>query len=752
MIFDGLMVSLNRGDTMTLYEIEQWHIKALELLRQLRIHEALEHLGAAAAERFQPALDEIEFTYRNILTYTGKGINDPMEDAIFNRLMASLHELTDSVKLHLTASSGSRIAAIKAELDRQALRENENLTENLMGLSFDNELQEMLRSASLFDDESESETAKNHRVAIGRAFLNLWLTDKFSENDIQVISRIFNSSSIPWFEKAMMVSALTLGSLRSFDARRFGVLMDLYGHPDPQISIRALFGIIISLFIYDKRLKYYPELKDRLQETAKDPAFADDVLTMVVQYFRSKETEKVARKLHNDILPQVIKLNQDLSERLDLDKLLQSGDFTDRNPDWEKYFDNQPGLVRKLEELTNMQMEGVDVFLSAFANLKAFPFFNELPNWFMPFYPENYAVQEALDDESQSFKDAFLKGLDLSVYMCNSDKFSFVLNLRHMPQQQKALMVQMFEGEAEQLAELKNEELSEPSLIRKRITIQYIQDLYRFFKIHPLRNEIPDVFARRVSLTDLSAFTEVFSNPEFYRTVANFHLDNGHFEEAGRLYEYLIASGENYAELYEKAGYCKQETARYEEAVKLYQRADLFDSNHNWLLRKMAQCHVATGNTDQAVACYKELLNMEPENLKITASLATCLLNDNDTEKALEYFYKIEFNSPGSVSAMRPVAWCLFLLNRNTEAESYYSMILDMEPNSYDFLNAGHVAFSLGNKEKAIKHYQQSIDERGDDIRSFVKSYNKDRKHLLANDVDPVDIALMLDYLRFGRP
>lgn len=736
---------------MKINEIEQWYTKVLELLRQLRIQEAIEQLETRAIDRFQPAIEEIRFTYSNILTYTGKGITDPMSGLIFNRLMASIYELTDAVRLNLLTSSGSKIAAIKVEMERQTLRENEDLSENLMGLSFDNELHEMLHSASLFDDESESEAAKSHRIAINRAFHNLWMTDKYSENDIRVIKRIFDSSSIPWFEKAMMVSAITLGTLRAFDSHRLGVLIDLYSHPNAQISVRALFGILITLLLYEKRLRHYPEVTEKLHALANDQSFADDMLTMIIQFYRSKETEKVARKLHNDILPQVIKLNQDLSERLDLDKLLQSGDFTDRNPDWEKYFDSQPGLMRKLEDLTNMQMEGVDVFLSAFANLKAFPFFNELPHWFMPFYPENYAVQEALHDESETFKDAFLKGIDLSVYMCNSDKFSFVLNLRHMPQQQKAMMVQMFEGEAEQLAELKNEEISEPSLERKRITIQYIQDLYRFFKIHPFRNEITDIFVRRFTLTELSTFTSLFNNPDFYRTIANFHLDNGHFDEAGLLYNYLIESGESYAELYEKAGYCKQELALYDDAIALYKRADLFDTNHNWLLRKMAQCYVGLGDTESAIQCYTELLQMEPENLKIAASLATCYLNTDNPEKALEYFYSVEFNNPGSVSAMRPVAWCLFLLNRNTEADKYYTLIIDMEPNSYDYLNAGHVAFSLGNKEKAIRYYLQSIVSRSDDMKSFVKSFNKDRKHLLANEVDPVEIALMLDFLRFGR-
>ncbi|MGE5382611.1 MAG: tetratricopeptide repeat protein [Omnitrophica WOR_2 bacterium] len=736
---------------MTIYDIDQWYNKVAELLRQQRVFEAIEMLDKQTSERFQPGIDEIKYTYNNILIYTGKGIKDPMSQQILSKVIVSIYEMSDLIKLHLLTGSGSKLSALKADIDRQSMRENEDLTENLMGLSFDNELHDILRSASLFNDESESETAKNHRNAISRAFFNLWLTNKFSENDEQVVLNIFNSSSIPWFEKSMMVSALTLGTIRTFDERRISILIDLFKQNDTQISQRALFGILLSIFLYDKRIQFYQSLSLKLKQIADDSNFKDDALNMIIQINRSKDTEKVTRKFQTEILPDVIKFNEDLAEKLDLENLLQSGEPLDKNPDWEKYFDSQPGLVRKLEELTNMQMEGVDVFLSAFATLKSFPFFNELPNWFIPFYPENYAVQEALEQESDSFKTTFVKGLDMSMYMCNSDKFSFVFNIRYMPDQQKNMMIQMFESEGEQLAELKNEELSDPILGRKRIVIQYIQDMYRFFKLHPLRNEIGDIFNRRYEIQDSTVLTGLLVEPDFYKIIANFYFDNDHYEEALKLFTFLIEKGENYAELYEKSGYCKQKLGLYNDAIMLYQRADLFDTNHNWVMRKIAQCYLLLGDNEAALECYLELNKLEPENQRINASIGTSYLDVNKPEQALEYFYRIEFANPGSSSAMRPVAWCLFLLHRTTEADQYYTQLLDLEPNTFDYMNAGHVAFALGNKEKAIQYYLKSIETRQDDLKSFVKSFNKDRKHLIANEVDSNEIGLMLDYLRFGK-
>lgn len=736
---------------MTIHDIRQWHRKVSELLRQQRIYEAIELLSQHTSERFQSKIDEVRFTYDNILSYTGKGIIDPMSATIYSKLVVSLFELSDLINLYLISLTGSKIASIKAEFDKQSMREGEDLSENLIGLAFDNELNEILRGASLFNDESESESARNHRQAISRSFVNLWLTDKFTEHDEEVIARIFNSSSIPWFEKSMIVSALTLGTIRVFDYRRINILFDLYDHPEVQISQRALFGCILSIMLYDKRFYYYPSLMEKINSFKNRQDFKEDALSLLIQFYRSQDTEKVSRKLREEFIPQVIKFNQDLNDKLDLEKLLQSGDSPDKNPEWEKYFDNQPGLARKIEELTNMQLEGVDIFLSAFSMLKSFSFFNDIPNWFMPFYKENYAIQQSLKDDSEEFKNTFLKGIDLSVYMCNSDKFSFVFNLKHMPDAQRNLMTQMFDSESEQLAEFKNEELSDPALARKRITIQYIQDLYRFFKLHPLHNEIGDIFNQRVKIHESVIMTELITDSNFYRSIANFYFDNDHYTEALDLFTYLIDKGETNAELYEKSGYCHQLMSNYHDAINLYKRADLFDTNHSWLLRKQAQCYLALENTESALHCFLELSTSEPDNKKLNASIGTCYLDMDQPENAIEYFYRIEFANPGSFAAMRPVAWCLFLLKRLDEATDYYNQLINEEPNTFDYMNAGHVAFCHKDKLKAIELYQNSIDTREGDKKSFVKGFNKDRKYLISNGVEASEAALMLDYMRFGK-
>ncbi len=72
-----------------------------------------------------------------------------------------------------------------------------------------------------------------------------------------------------------------------------------------------------------------------------------------------------------------------------------------------------------------MQEDGGDVFMSTFANLKSFPFFSDVVNWFMPFHLDNLTVKNALGSELSAIGNLVLS----SPFLCNGDKYSFILAL-----------------------------------------------------------------------------------------------------------------------------------------------------------------------------------------------------------------------------------------------------------------------------------------------------------------------------------
>ncbi|MBL7906365.1 MAG: tetratricopeptide repeat protein [Bacteroidales bacterium] len=736
---------------MSIAEINEWYKRLNGLLSGGRLLEAFESINTVLSKNnfssYASQLDELLFTYTNMLNFTMQGVSDPQSEKIYLDLINKAYELADLVKLDLLNSGGHGLGAIKADLEKHFRRNDEDLADSLMNLSFDYELTEILRESELYDDETESESALRHRQTIQRIFNYLWLNNRFSEADARVIGQIFESAGFPWYEKSLLVSAITLGLVRSFDVKKLEILAKLYSDNNPLIAQRALVGVMLTIGLHNNRLVHLPKAIDMLKVMADDVNFESDAFSVISQIIRSKDAEKISRRFKEDIIPDIIRFNEDLSRKLNLENLLSTGDETDKNPDWEKYFDNESELVRKLEELTNMQMEGADVFLGAFSMLKNFPFFRELHHWFMPFYRENFAVVTALKNEDSSFREIVLKGVENSPYMCNSDKFSFILNLSFLPQQQKEMMSQMLGAEIEQFEEIMNEELTDPALRKKRLVIQYIQDLYRFFRLNPLKNEIGDVFQQPLDIYNTTVFEVLVKSSEFYRKVATFCFDNDHFGEAYIIITKLLSGNSGTAELYEKAGYSLQKTGDYQGALELYRKADLFDTNRKWLLGKMAQCHLKLLQPAEALTIYNELLLMEPDNNKIIASAGTCYLNLGDYEKALECFFRIEFNSPGEANAIRPLAWSLFLLNRNEEAAVYYGQLLGMDPNEFDFMNAGHVAWCQGKRLEAASHYKNSIRKRNGDLKTFLRAFASDKPFLLKNGLSEREIQMMLDFI-----
>lgn len=737
---------------MKIHEIEEWFERVNALLQQCRLLDAMEKIEmmvqARSFEAFEQELDELRFTYSNMLKYSIMGVNDPSRDSIYDGLILKLYDLADLIKLELLSHAGLKMSALKFEMERQMRLNQEDLTENLLGLSFDFELEEMLRSTSLYDDESESESAIRHRKAIERAFHFLWLTNRFSENDAVVVGRIFDSESFPWQEKALLISALTLGLVRTFDKHRLLLLVKLYNHSNPQLSMRALTGILLILSRHHQRIVLQPKLREAFTQMAGDTSFEEDTLAVIMQLFRARNTEQIARKFRDEIVPDIMKLNQDLSERLNLEKLLSDDSGADRNPDWESYLDNQPDLVRRLEDLTNMQMEGNDVFISTFAMLKNFPFFNSIHHWFMPFYTGNFTVVNALDNEKDPVRDVVLQGVNNSPFLCNSDKYSFVLNLRFMPEAQKEMIAQMLAAENEQLHELLAEELADPMLVKKRIIIQYVQDLYRFFTLNAIHAETGNVFSGPLDTYRLSLFETMIPGMQFYHQLATFCFDAQLYPQAAELFEMLLKNGESSAGLYERNGYCLQQMADYTGALEMYQKADLFDTNRKWLLQKMAQCYLKLQQPREALKVYSELSALYPDDMRIQAAMATCYLNTGNVRQALEHFYRLDLNESSNPDTMRPLAWCLFLLNRCDEASAVYTQLLQREPNAYDFMNAAHVEFCLGHKSQAATLYQSSIEKRGGDVKSFLKAFASDKEYLIQNGVAVAEIPLLVDFVR----
>ncbi len=740
---------------MQIKDIQEKHRTIGKLVARKEIKSALEILNELITEARNPQYREkyeyFHDTYENMLKYTIEGARDPEREKIYNHLRTSILELADQLKEELLqAVSGWKTFAFKASLRKEQKLTGNDPPEKPEDLFFGQELMHMLED-DYQHPEPGSGKAVTHREMVDRLFDFIWLSDTYGFVENQIVVQGLNSNAFAWQEKCLFVSALTLSLLRYFDEDKFHRLFDIFEQSESRVSERALTGLIIGLYRYDNRLAMYPEIANRVKLLKDHKKIQRHIEAILLQLIRSRETEKISRKLREEIIPEMARLGPKLEEKLDLKNLVPEEISEEKNPDWKNIFEDSEDLYSKVEEFSKLQLEGADVFMTAFANLKHFDFFRKMNHWFLPFYTDNEQIDEALKTEDVSFDRSVLaEGLQVSPFLCNSDKYSFVMNIKFMPGSQKKVMLELFNSELEAMNEMAGQDGLLDSFKRSRIIYtQYIQDLYRFLKLYPHRNEFQDIFSEDLDIYNTFFFRTLINDPVILRNIAEYFFEKNNFAEAIRIYRHLEKTEEKSFETTEKIAFSYQKLGNYQKALDYYLKAELYDKNRPWILKKIAYCHRKMNNPEKALEYYQEAEKTDPDNLHTQAMIGYCYLSMEDYQTALEHYFKVEYMDPKNTKVLRPIAWCYFVEGNMKDSEKYYRRIFEKEPGFYDHINYGHVKWCLGERKPAIELYAKGIQNSNMTLDNFLESFEEDRKIMEQHGIDPDEVPIMLDYLRY---
>ncbi len=579
-------------------------------------------------------------------------------------------------------------------------------------------------------------------------FIKIWLYGELSDEEYRQFVEFFKSKA-HWVYKAMAVSALTLSLIGYFDVNKVILLFDTIVQGQYQVWERAMIGLIIILYIYDKRLELYPEIINRLKLLPEIDAYDEKIKSVLIQIIRSaKETEILQERFEKEIVPEISKMAPDLEQKLNLDELI-SDDMQeeDENPNWKKIFKGQEDFYEKMSEFTMLQMEGADIMHSAFSKMKFFDFFYSLPNWFMPFYPDNEQVIDRMtlygfpEDEAREF----INLLADSHYICNSDKYSFSWHLGILPVDQLRGMINLFKQEANSVREVrKTEQLNDILGASRFVIIQYVQDLYRFFKLFPKLDALPQIFDLPWDVQN-TKFIKYLDTGNLLRNIGEFYFSKKFYADAIGVFEKIIKK-ENSGELLEKIGYSYQKLKNYQKALEYYKQAELFEQeSQRWLTQKLAFVNMKLGNYQRAIELFEKLLLDEPDNQKLLINIGNCYLHLEEYDKAMQTFFKVEYYSPGNPKVMRPIGWIAFKQGDLQKAKKFYDKVMETSPKYYDFLTAGHIYFALNQRNKALELYKQALAKFDDEIENFEKKFFGDMEILKQYGIDELSANLMFE-------
>jgi tetratricopeptide (TPR) repeat protein len=740
---------------MTIHEVIARHKDVCNLATDMKLYDALHQTSLLLQEiqndELHTEFENCKETYSNMLNYTVKGIKDPQREIILYSLVIRIVEMADKIKEQYLEKYHHTLQERKSNAYNQLSLIQQKLNDSIESSHQHVKMLELLNETEISVDDGDMQS--KHQAFRYSFFDYILYSDKLSDSDVQFIRNVNDLENILWYEKSLMVSAVTLSMMRYFDNHKMDLLFYFYETGGFQVRQRALTGILILFLLYDKRVKYYKALNEKIKKIyAESGVDESEMLILIKQLVKARDTEKLSKRMTEEIIPDIQKLTPKIEEKLDLDNLFKDETYTDKNPDWQSFLEDSPELMDKIEELSKMQLEGNDVFMSAFSLLKHFDFFKQISNWFIPFYKENPEINKILENEDNKFKEVFAESLEKSTYMCNSDKYSFMLNLKMMPAQQKGMLLNMFNAELESINELSDsDELLNDLLKSQTVYTQYIQDLYRFFKLHPNRKDFEDIFELKLDFHENSFLKSVYPDQSFLKVIADFLFKTDHYSDALDIFLVLNSGKNQEMELLQKIGYCYQQLGDFSNALNHYYKAELFDSNNVWNLKKIAFCLKKQNNYNKAIDYYYLIEKLEPENTQVQMNIANAFLHLKEFSKALNYYYKIEFSSTETTGICRPIAWCLFVLGQFAKSKDYFTRLMESGSfNKYDYMNYGHVHFVEGNFRAAADLYMQSIRQNDNTLDNFLKGFKDDGEYLLKHGSGKPEIQMMIDYLKYN--
>ncbi len=641
-------------------------------------------------------LKQLEQSYLCMIKYALSGTPDPQRGEIKRDIVTRLAHIYEAMRRSAdSAKSNDVYFATEKSLQNRSLH------------AIVTEYREQLHRSGDFItaiDNSVKDGAKPLIEGLERDIFNkIWTLYPISSEDKEIINSLLTDSTIPQRLRYLIAGALSLGNIRYFDDRRFTILANIYtSDSSDKVALNALIGLLLSIFC-NRRRPFSRKVINRLEALRELKNWNNDLNAVTLEFVRTHDTKRISDTMTDYFSSISSKLNNEVKQSMaDLSKIEDISEL-EENPEWMEMLE-KTGLADKMKELTEIQEEGGDVFLQPFKQLKSDPFFYEVSNWFLPFDSSHSAVERV--DTTGIVSEMIAS----STFLCDNDKYSFMLSLGRIPEQQRRLMISNLESSNMGMAQQAASSLNLGSDARRNIINKGVQSLYRFFSLYRRREEFGNPFDGEINLISVDALNVDLSDSQTLNLVAEFYFRHNYHREALPVLLRLEKTDIPSAQLFQKIGYCYQRTGNLDEALKYYEQSELLNAQSTWTLRRIAQCLSLTGRFNEAESYYDRLNTLLPDNLKITVSTARNLIARQRYKQALPYLFKANYMSPDSVDILALLAWVNLAAGDREKASRYFAEIDPLTTSRTNRLRHGHLALIEGDADRALALYTCEMD------------------------------------------
>lgn len=706
--------------------------KALQLLENaLYAH--------AEAQQFMPAFQNLKFSFGQMLDYWQQGIKDPQQNSIYLQLVRKCHVLLSDINNHIWMRNAHTMSTIyRYNADDWTPQDS---IDEMEGFVSDVALLE-LEPTHLQENKCEQIYA-NHERHMRVLFLRLLGMATLKKKDADVFEKMLLSATVDSIDKQLVISAIILKNLQSFDINRFLLLAYIYEHSsDVEVKQRALVGIALSA--HSNMAKLYDEMMPTLQHLCESDVFLQEMVELQMQMVYCMQAEDDQRIIRDEIMPDLMKGNH---VKLSGNKLseIDTNSLDDiLHPEADEQ--NMERMEASMRRMADMQRKGSDIYFTGFSQMKRFPFFSEASNWLLPFYPDHTAISKIWNGKKSR---KILQAITEISAFCNSDKYSFVLAFEQVMNQLPDSMRKMVEeGEASPMpvgGEIPVEQQHSPAFVRRL----FLQDLYRFFRLYPYRNEFVSPFDMPQAV--------FFGNPLFGNTrldekftqVASFLMKRKYYTEAYRVLDNIHEEHRD-IQYYLLTGFYwlnhnVSTNNRLRVANDMFKQVLSADLHHRKALQGFARSCFLQKDYTNAHHAYLQLLSEDPDNRNVLLNVAVCELYLKKYEDALQRLYKLNYEDENDDNTNRALAWALTLSGKYEQAIKLYERLNnDSHRQSEDLLNNGYCLWFSGNLEGAVRCFKQFLllpENSGFSMEQELMENSSDI--LKEHDINEVDCQLM---------
>lgn len=349
-------------------------------------------------------------------------------------------------------------------------------------------------------------------------FHRIWADFPLDSDSKEAILNLVSDRDIPLADRVSWISALTLGSLESFDPARLELLLEIARTSTATVLRAAAFsGLFFALYRYSRRSEtpFFRKLWNSILEI---PDAADDMRTVIYEYTRQMGTLALSTRIENEILPKLNRIGSDMMRRL-------SGiDLSGKSPEELQDLLSGLDLPGMSDEITRHAMQNVsemaeagdDVFFAFLKPMHQQAFFTDIANWWLGFDVTRSEFAEIFDGEGAVLGEMFGR----LEFLCDSDKYAVLMAVADAPRTMRARTLGMMVEQYSMIEEHMPKEESDEAEQFRRAVATYMKNAYRFFSLFRRKGEMKNPFAPETGINSSPLLMELYTDYEISRRIA----------------------------------------------------------------------------------------------------------------------------------------------------------------------------------------------------------------------------------------